>query len=727
MYFYILEAADCPNFRCKLGITTRHPKYRLEEHRTSYVWYRYYAVYKFNVSLQELLNIEKKCLVATKDYRFDKTDPNNECREGLELSKLRELCELYMEEFELIDDIDSLPDEYKSEDKDTLFTSQTEFDNYNIHKPFPYKLRDFQVDVYDKMIDIYKNNISTKLKLYILCRCGKTILFQKFAYDYQDNYDFIIYVTHRLSLISDNKRRWEGILDYTIKEVSSSSDVSNEDILKFKSKTLVFVCDKSFSRIKHLLAKKVLIIFDEAHHISSKKTDDNPMIILKDKPIDYIFATATPNQGNFLDRSSIYMNDKTYFGNNEIKFYDIPRAIENKFMTNASLVIKEYGATLSNKQDTILSMINNLLNENLNYKPNKFLLYANTKKLAKKWVKILKENYGNSVYKYLSDCPNRVSARSLEAFRKNTELSFMVNCYKITDGIDIKELDVVVFLDPRYAKDNITQMIFRPRSYWPEKPNKHAYILIPSSIDNDDCKSVFSVIKELYKYNDPYTVKMLNNRSNSNKNTIDTELDMGDVIIDPNIYNKIIDLSNKTIFDKSVSGQILELLSDKCPRTIKEIIKELPIESKFIIFECDYLVTKGKLILDSDHYYLAERNNTISLSEFISKLKSLGIRCESEYHKYFSNRYDNNFPEIPTDLYDFKWKSLSLNSDIIYNLDETIKAIDEILLTHKDEVEKIIDNKELLLFFNSIDNRISTNINNLHTLHDIFITLPEPL
>ena len=84
----------------------------------------------------------------------------------------------------------------------------------------------------------------------------------------------------------------------------------------------------------------------------------------------------------------------------------------------------------------------------------------------------------------------------------------------VTDGINIPSLDTVVFIDPRYNKADLIQIISRPRSYCADKPNKIAYILIPQiydfanqGVDDDGFETVINIIEELHINNDPTVVK----------------------------------------------------------------------------------------------------------------------------------------------------------------------------------------------------------------------------
>jgi predicted helicase len=82
----------------------------------------------------------------------------------------------------------------------------------------------------------------------------------------------------------------------------------------------------------------------------------------------------------------------------------------------------------------------------------------------------------------------------------------------VTDGINIKELDTVVFVDPRYNKADIIQIISRPRSYREDIQNKMTYLLIPQDCnenDDDKFKTVMTIIEELHINNDPSFVKFV--------------------------------------------------------------------------------------------------------------------------------------------------------------------------------------------------------------------------
>jgi hypothetical protein len=162
--------------------------------------------------------------------------------------------------------------------------------NFEQKNNLPMSLKGYQINAYPKIKSIV-NNMSSEtydyiIRLYIMCRCGKTELFKRFAYEYQDKFTYIIYVCSRLTLIDDMIKRWVNMIpDFIIVEISSSGSPYNITDDEFKknirtnNKMLIFICDKSFNRLRPLLKNDTdkLFIFDEAHYLVTKQTDTHPL------------------------------------------------------------------------------------------------------------------------------------------------------------------------------------------------------------------------------------------------------------------------------------------------------------------------------------------------------------------------------------------------------------------------------------------------------------------
>lgn len=602
---------------------------------------------------------------------------------------------------------------------------KSEYDEYmKSLRAFPYELRGYQIEAYEKIKSKLDTSVNQKLKLYIMCRCGKTILFQKIAFDYYDSFDVIVYVCPRLSLLENMISRWLDIFtNVDVVELSSSgSDYCIDDnklkhICETKTKTIIFVCNNSFRRLTQLIEADIrkMFIFDEVHYLARKKTEYNPILLMNNNigPCLTVFATATPIKGNYLtNRSHIFMNDPEYFGNytDDIVYCDIEDAIKNKFMVPASIVVGAYDLNAfadiktrdeySIRRDKSVTMLWNLLSTEVDYQPNKILMYANSVKSVNAMYELLIKDgrFGdaNRIFKMTSSENYRANKNALSKFKENKQLSILINCYMVTDGIDIPTLDTVIFIDPRYNKAAIVQIISRPRSYY---PNKIAHILIPQVYDNlnsaiNDCgfDTVLNIIEELHRNNDPHIVKYIRDL---NKPRVDakerskgkTETPM--IHIDEKVKLRFIELAKARTAEKkySLREAILHVLSDRCPRTANQIWDEIKSKElcnstgKTLPVSCSVALStffrEGKIdrqkIDNVFVYFCIKKTNNMTFVEFLAYLKARQILFEGEYRRMFQGCYTSQFPENPTRTYNlFRWSMLNNEH---YTVDDCTCAI----------------------------------------------------
>jgi superfamily II DNA or RNA helicase len=595
-------------------------------------------------------------------------------------------------------------------------------------RQFPLALRGYQSGEYVRIQQILSvGDINTILKLYIMCRCGKTIMFQKIAFDYFDIFDMFVYICPRLSLIGDMISRWQDIFtNVRVAELSSSKSkfcISDDDLngicLK-REKTILFVCNDSFQRLKPLLDTDMrkMFVFDEAHYLARKKTDTHPLVLMKQNkgPSLTVFATATPVIGNYImDTSCVFMNDPEYFGHptNTISYNDIEDAIKNKFMTPASIVVGAYDFGEEKAEELkelkepdecrvrrvkSVTMLWDLLTADLEYKPNKILMYANSIKSVNAMFELLKKDKRFEkarLFKMTSKEDSKKNMASLKQFGESLQLSILINCRMVTDGINIPSLDTVVFIDPRYNKADLIQIISRPRSYCENKPNKIAYILIPQiygvANDDDRFETVINIIEELHINNDPTVVKYVRGVCNGNKDKPQKQNNnFPRLQLDEKVKAKILTLTKERLLKKdlNLSQAILKVLSDNHPRTAKQIGEEIkknklwsPRDKGAVICvgTCGTLFRQGKVgrkKVDGLWVYFNIRvhRRIVSTEEFVKLLKSRGIETESQYRDAFQGCYDNDCPEIPSDIYkDFEWSILSEGKK--YTLDECKTAV----------------------------------------------------
>ena len=613
MYFYLIYNFndDRVDAAKKIGITVRHPNNRLKEHRTTDVFMRYYKVIQLDLphnNKQTLLLLEKECKSITIKYaRQLHINPNTECRYNIDKDELWKLCTNIIQKYNNVEiKIDQhgevvLPMADDLEEVEEIkYTSHELYQSYDLINKctFPYQLRDYQIDAYHKICEMYLQKQSP-VNLHILCRCGKSILFSKFAYEYINDFDSVIYVTNRLSLIGDMHKRMKkifGEMMHFIEVSSNDTDINvNDDKLlilteDFK-KMFIFACNESFHRLEGLLVtyNKCLIIFDEVHYLCTNLHNAHPFKILNEMKNNHFImtSTATPKFGRYeICNNKVFCNDPKYFGNYPaITYFDIQDAENKKFICPIKLISKKFDAN-NHPVDNAIALLKHMLTIlPKQAQPKKILAYTNSiARINDSYDKIIKDpTFINwHIYKVSSKNTKKNNIEQLNNFINDDNQSILINCQMLSAGINVDVLDCILFIDEKSQKDEIVQIIFRPRNYISQKT---AYILIPVIKPKSNAivyadSTIMVILQELYKYNDPSVVKSIQSNE-SWQNRLNhfggmKNLDLNQHFIDDDIKIDIIDINKENLIkQRTLPDMIVDTLKDEIPRTARQIWDEI--------------------------------------------------------------------------------------------------------------------------------------------------------
>ena len=152
----------------------------------------------------------------------------------------------------------------------------------------------------------------------------------------------------------------------------------------------------------------------------------------------------------------------------------------------------------------------------------------------------------------------------------------------LSAGINVDVLDCILFIDEKSQKDEIVQIIFRPRNYISQKT---AYILIPVIKPKSNMivyadSTILVILQELYKYNDPSVVKSIQSNE-SWQNRLNhfggmKNLDLNQHFIDDDIKIDIIDINKENLIkQRTLPDMIVDTLKDEIPRTARQIWDEI--------------------------------------------------------------------------------------------------------------------------------------------------------
>jgi len=643
---------------------------------------------------------------------------------------------------------------------------------------FPYDLRGYQIEFYEKMQRTLAT--SDNVTMSVMCRCGKTVLFMKYIWDNSQSLQVIIYVTKRLILISEMAARFKNVFgDIPMYEISSSNSKYNTCIsnINFKQRCILLVCSDSFGKLNTTvneensrLPSNVLFIFDEAHELACTIDDKNPMKTLPliwQPGMKKIFATATPVYGiSFKNnrrrknktRSIAYMNRVDLYGSNTIKFANISEALEQKFIVPMKIVIGDRRINYeSNNVTTVSSSKYNIIHTRINaafsiiedihnsdefkYKPNKLLAYCNTTEsieLVKRYIEM--HHRGYKIFVLHSKMKNQDKIRN--DFANCKEPCIMINCRMLVAGINIPDLDSIILVEPRYAKEDIIQIMFRARSYCPEIPNKISYLIIPVDNLQNGFNTLEIVIKELYIMQDPTVVKLIENarnrkRSNSNveeKTLINTDL----VCLSLDIKAKVLDIISDSAVD-TLEKAILFLLSDNLDRTYIQIWNEIKTmincDAVSCKKSCDILCKQEKIlkIKTSDDIYkyclYSKPRTKLTVHQFELELAKRNIRDYADYMEHFNLEFTNDFPiDIELTYTTFSWDDYRKKHAVVNSYYETgelfISAINALLANDeiKHKVKAANGSKNKLRILHSYDRKIPYDeaYKKIYNINDLF-------
>ena len=619
----------------KLGITTRLLGHRRKDYNT-FGPVEYYAVARFNCDINELLNIEKKCLEATNKWLPNpyKHIKNAEWRVG-DRYEIWNICKKqFPEKYEIVD-----PSEYNTI-KDNYDINMTEIQSKDkLKKSLIPSLCGFQIEAYSQIQKIIsEDNKTRKINLEVFCGGGKTIIYQKIFWDYADYFDCFILIVPYISLMANMQDRWKKIISTKSWNslYISSAKFAIADKEKIRSMVLksdkLFICitKNSFEKLKYIFElkkyKKYMLVGDEAHHLCDP---NNSLQWLEKTGYDKLitkslFATSTPKIGNYkhLQENCIVWNNSNYFGNT-IQLTppaNLRRLLDEKFLCRYKIIM---GSIKSEYKFDVQDKIDNreLIDQQLNYqaackflkslllspeiKMKKILMYTNRIETGvRQLTKLCNKEFENfidingkkinvGIFSADSQQSQKHNKNAKIGFESNNyDITILINCRLYNEGINIPTLDSVVFCDPKQSTAEIIQIFGRPlrNPNFPESTEKIAYVVIPF-VDNikysdglryEKLIKIISIIATQDEFLRTELQKKKMGKINISGNSLlhIASIDYKDNNICPVKFDtnfKFIDVLNEQINKKcnSMKASILYILRDYIPRTVEQIWYEI--------------------------------------------------------------------------------------------------------------------------------------------------------
>jgi superfamily II DNA or RNA helicase len=494
-----------------------------------------------------------------------------------------------------------LSDSWQELDEDFFDKVRNYFDNKN-YKPIAYIPKEHQVKALNDCVTYFNNPENSKGKLIFPCGAGKSLTGFWITQELKSTSTII--AVPSLSLVKQTLDvylreivargiavEWlcicsdEGIgKDDEILEKTESIGVPCETnpiyienwLLKNKGKhTIIFTTYQS-GKIIADVSKKVnfkfdLGIFDEAHKTVglNKKLfsyllfDENISIAKK------IFMTATERFYSGTKEDIISMDDTDIYGDtfSQMSFKE---AIEKELLTDYKVI------TIDVKKSEIAEFIksNNLVQLN-----NKWKNETEARSLAsmialRKAMKVLPiknavsfhssiekaernkelQNYITNTYQYDAINSYTVSSKVpttrrnilVQEFANSSIKALITNSKCLTEGVDVPNIDCIVFADPRKSKVDIVQAL--GRALRKKEGKEWGYVILPviyddetHEIDNENYAEIISIIRGLAS-NDERIVEYFKEKGD----TTGTKRVEGSSLFDFNFSSELLDEKDLT-------------------------------------------------------------------------------------------------------------------------------------------------------------------------------------
>lgn len=316
----------------------------------------------------------------------------------------------------------------------------------------------------------------------------------------------VVYVVPSLSLLEQFYEDYlqdfpsENILRISSEEGSTTESNNIVNFLRNPENKIICITYQSFETLVHLLDDRKIdvCIFDEAHHVVGEKCQ--PLIFGSNVCDKQIFFTATPKNGNGIvmyDKDNLdagmcgkLVYDYSYF-NGVLEGYLNPFEIRIDFYTentNASVYESIARAILASGNNRVLTFHADVNGD----RDTSVLQFVDEAEFIVAFNKVLTE-FPEKVGFYRSiqmvglsaEIHMKTRKRILTQFDTTPENEVIVvsSCQTIGEGIDTKNANMCVFVDPKSSFVAITQNIGRIVRKNPEIVKPNSTILIPCWVD----------------------------------------------------------------------------------------------------------------------------------------------------------------------------------------------------------------------------------------------------
>jgi superfamily II DNA or RNA helicase/HKD family nuclease len=538
--------------------------------------------------------------------------------------------------------IDNNRQEFISQFDSVDFNQQT--DNDTIPKVFEMEnvLFTYQIEAIEQLNKRFSEGKREHL-LAMATGTGKTTIAVSYVNEIGKRNGFlykpsVLFVAHRTEILDQAKKRFVDWGDYENEDIlelfDSRGKGSTFDSSKFK--LVLGSIGTLNNNLEQLQRQKFdIIIFDEAHHIDEEaaKTFNRIFEIGKSISNEILGMSATPERTNGNNIIDLFGGEFAY----QLSIYD---ALENEFLAPFDYYMLhsneeiDFNFTKKSNEAKLTKFMNteekfklllNAINNHVNIGGDVHcLIFCNSRETA-----IYMSDHLNAVGKksdYLISESTRLKDRSkiLESF-KNSSIKYLCVVDIFNEGVDIPEINNIIFLRPTSSKLIFLQQLGRGLRKFNDKRLRIIDIVNNINIANiSDDLIPLGYMSSLFKNNNTYNIFGL--------------------LSDPNIIESMIPTNCNFYFDKRTEDAIRENLRNLTKMNHSKLLLKILNDNNSFDYEdykkfiSNYFDNPAELYMTEPKLNSKNEVSFLGLNEY--EVEALRMLCGINIKKVLESMYD---------------------------------------------------------------------------------------
>ncbi|AVN64360.1 MULTISPECIES: DEAD/DEAH box helicase family protein [Mesoplasma] len=527
---------------------------------------------------------------------------------------------------------------------------QTEIINNLSNKKNKLELFNYQKDVIEVINQREKKGINKHL-IVMATGTGKTITIAKYFEElfYKTSKPLkILFLAHQKEILEQGISTFEKVIPGFKNQVCEFYDQKSK-IEDLKLKNYIFATFQSLLKNLNFIQNYNfdLVILDEVHHIEAKSYQ-KVFDLVSSNTKTLIGLTATPQRTEGIDINKYFNYEYAY----ELSLYnalsnDLLAPFDYYFIQDKTVDLTGIDLNKIEKLSEILSseQRNKFVLENIkkmigiNNRDTSTVLFCSSIEHANKLKKFLCEN--NLRCETLTSENNRIERENIIKKFKNKEINYLCVRDILNEGVDVPNIDRIVFLRPTNSLLIYLQQLGRGLRKTPDKK-----LQIYDFVNNVDLYvnkqyDPFLLYKAFRKETNIKISELINNNFK-----IGSFLPAGsELYIDYLTRNDLIEKIRKYESNKKIDNIILEYSKELSYENYKKMFIENQIRNNFTPFK---IYSKGKTFIKSNFDFakvlsrMSINNNKQIISRWTKIVKTKEINLNNLEDKLFMANFCNN-------------------------------------------------------------------------------------